>query len=140
MTTEEATKAIKLFKEGKGYRAISKELRLPLTTIASFIQKHKENLDIAWCAFCGKEMKPQVGNRTKRFCSDQCRTKYWNSKKKVETRKSSVKRICECCGLPFIDFQNRGRRFCSRSCYLRKRYSNETNNWFRALSSLNESN
>ena len=128
MTTEEATKIMKMHKDGKGYKTISKELNIPVPSIVSFIKRHQNDKGKAWCAFCGEEMKPQVGNRIKRFCSDKCRSKYWNHRKRIEGRKSSIKRICECCGLPFIDFQNRGRRFCSRSCYLRKRYSNETNN------------
>ena len=122
MTTEEKNKVLTLSRKGMEGKEIAKSLSIPYENIKKYLQRHKD--DPVTCSFCGNEMSQQVGKRFKRFCCDKCRMNYWNRHKKVESRKSTIKRICEHCGQPFFDFQNRGRRFCSRACHLKHRYSN----------------
>lgn len=35
------------------------------------------------CPVCKNEFNPDTGRRPKRFCSDNCKVKFWNAKKKV---------------------------------------------------------
>lgn len=35
------------------------------------------------CPVCKKEFDEYTGRRPKRFCSDECKIKFWNAKKKV---------------------------------------------------------
>ena len=122
MTTEEANNIFKLHKEGLSYRAIAKKLNISEGTVYSFLRRNPNYEIKGICRFCGNEMKPQVGNRTKHFCSNKCRMNYWNKHKKVAGRGSNKECTCLHCQTSFIDFGNRKRKFCSRGCYLEHRY------------------
>lgn len=35
------------------------------------------------CPVCKKDFNEKTGRRPKKFCSDECKVKFWNAKKKV---------------------------------------------------------
>lgn len=38
------------------------------------------------CPVCKKEFNEHTGRRPKKFCSDECKIRFWNDKKKVVLR------------------------------------------------------
>ena len=86
MTDEQRQKITNLRTAGNGYKKISKLLGLSENTVKSFCQRRKlggavVNLsaEVAVCKCCGKPVPQNLGRKQKKFCSDQCRMKWWNS-------------------------------------------------------------
>ena len=120
MTREEKIRVQELRKEGKGYRVISDELGISISTIASFCKKHENDcLDI--CLQCGKHIEHTPHRKKKRFCSDQCRALWWNAHLDQVNRQAYYKAICQYCGKEFLTYGNDHRKFCSKECYASKR-------------------
>lgn len=76
------------------------------------------------CPTCGKLIvQPQRG-RKKRFCSEQCRFKHWNTKREEKRAETGRETVCENCGKTFFAVKEKEaeRRFCCRECYFDYRY------------------
>lgn len=43
------------------------------------------------CPVCKKDFNEKTGRRPKKFCSDECKVKFWNAKKKGETLVVKIK-------------------------------------------------
>ena len=115
MTDSERQIVLNLRKEGKGYKAIAKETGLNPQTIASFIKQFEKHI----CPQCHQTFPAPNGRRYKRFCSAECRIKYWSEHYKLAHRASAKKCICEECGSEFLNFKSVDRKFCSRICFQR---------------------
>jgi len=89
-------------------------------------EKIKKNL---LCTNCEKHIKQKSQGRTRRFCSEECRRKWWHEhqeeRKKSET--ASYKYICPYCGKEFSVYGNKGRKYCSHNCYIKDRFWREEN-------------
>ena len=86
MTDEQRQKITNLRAAGNGYKKISKLLGLSENTVKSFCQRRNLgrvvvnfNTEVAVCKCCGKPVPQNLGRQQKKFCSDQCRMKWWNS-------------------------------------------------------------
>lgn len=71
---------------------------------------------ILLCPQCGKYVKQHTKHK-KRFCSDRCRMKYWNSHPDLIRRMAYYTITCQNCGEEFRCYGNAHRKFCSRACY-----------------------
>jgi len=71
------------------------------------------------CLYCYKEIniEDRRGRKSK-FCSDQCRRKWWYANQDRKNRKDSAwyHFICLYCGKDFKAYGNKNRKFCSRRC------------------------
>ena len=105
---------LRLSREGKGYKSISKIMGISVNTVASFV---KEQNSFSHCDMCGKRFPKASGNRIKRFCCRACRARYWSIHYKIKHRPSTKKCVCEECGAEFLNFKSVKRRFCSRFCF-----------------------
>lgn len=49
------------------------------------------------CPVCKKDFNPDTGRRPKKFCTDECKVKFWNAAKKVQqnNKPENKKRIEE---------------------------------------------
>jgi len=49
------------------------------------------------CQVCKKDFNEKTGRRPKKFCSDECKVKFWNAKKRVavNNKPENKKRILE---------------------------------------------
>ena len=68
------------------------------------------------CKRCGKILTFKLRGNRRKFCSVECRQKWW-----IEHNKERIKFICECCGKEFgrprrVNAKGEKIRFCSRSC------------------------
>ena len=71
---------------------------------------------VYFCPQCGKHVKQRTRHK-KRFCSDRCRMKYWNSRPDLIRRMAYYTITCQNCGAEFRCYGNAHRKFCSRACY-----------------------
>lgn len=104
MTDEQRQQITNLHAVGNGYKKIGKLLGLSENTVKSFCQRRKlsrvvvkSNAEVTVCKCCGKPVPQNLGRKQKKFCSDQCRMKWWNSHLDQVNRKATYDYICPVC-------------------------------------------
>ena len=70
-------------------------------------------------------VKQNPGRKKKRFCSDSCRMKWWNSHMDKVKRKAIYEFTCLHCGRTFTAYGNSGRKYCSHDCYIEERFGGQ---------------
>lgn len=130
MTEQEKQQILNLRKNGLGYKAISKRLNIPLSSVSSFIKRgnHSKSTQISICKNCGNKLIQTKGHRAKIFCSDKCRRQWW--KNNPESRNLKAYHECKCiqCGKEFISYSKTDRKYCSTVCYQIARFKREDSN------------
>jgi len=122
MTEREIVRITQLQKQGLGYRRIASELRLSPNTVKSYCKRHPVAVETYDKSLCKNCMTPLVKHKqTKQFCSDQCRTSWWNRHRALMKKKTYHKLVCETCSKPFSVYGKPRQRFCSRECFYRHR-------------------
>ena len=93
MNKQQKTIIETLRKENYPYRLIAEKLDLNINTVKSYCKRHgivpinksrkkkTEKTVLSICTFCGKPISNDWNRAHKRFCSDKCRTSYWNEQK-----------------------------------------------------------
>ena len=134
MTGKQKTQIIRLRADGKGYRAIASKLGISVSTVKSFCIRNNINAETAkqytetlvtettFCENCGKEFQQPVKRKKKRFCSDECRSKWWNSHLSLVKRKANYTFTCQHCGKEFHVYGDRRRKYCSHECCIADRF------------------
>jgi len=62
------------------------------------------------------------GCREKKFCSAECRNKFWNIHIGDEKRKKMETYTCPNCGKTFYAYPGKLRKYCSHGCYIESRF------------------
>lgn len=131
MTTEEKEKIKSMRLQGKSYSKIGEFLGISSNTISAYCRRHGlgSNLpkDAVLCKCCGKPIISIPKHKKRKFCSDNCRTTWWNSHLEEVNRKAVYHFICVHCGNPFTAYGNKNRKYCSHSCYISDRFGKEDN-------------
>ena len=132
MTEEQKTAIQDLRSKGEGYKKIAQELGLPPNTIKSFCRRMQvpkaepERVqECETCECCGKSIEQTAGRKHKRFCSDACRRKWWNSHLHLVQRKAIYRLKCRHCGREFEIYGNSHRKYCCHACYIAERFGRE---------------
>lgn len=85
MIDSKKQKIIELRDIGYGYKRISKELNIPVSTIRYICNNlNTEEIKKDICIYCGKETILIPHKKAKKFCCDKCRWSYWNNKRREE--------------------------------------------------------
>ncbi|WMJ87805.1 helix-turn-helix domain-containing protein [Anaerocolumna sp. MB42-C2] len=137
MTQEQKAKITKLRADGYGYIKIAQLLGISENTVKSFCRRNNLTGKVAdetpkiqspadegkhLCLNCGVCVEQNPGRKEKRFCSDECRIKWWNSNLDRVKRKAVYEYICPHCGKPFTVYGNSRRKYCSHECYVADRF------------------
>lgn len=135
MTKEDIVQLSELRKQGYGYSRISKVMGISENTIKAYcrrhglggVQKHIANFSTyeKTCQCCGKGIVLIEGRKEKKFCSNQCRNKWWNSHLDLVNRQANYDFICEYCKKQFTAYGNRNRKYCCHECYVADRFGGE---------------
>ena len=64
--------------DGYGPTRIARELGLSVNTVKSHIRRHPSLRNAVYCLQCGRAVSQTPGRRKKKFCSNTCRSQYWN--------------------------------------------------------------
>ena len=124
---EQAQEITRLRGLGMGYKLIAAELELSRDTVRNYCRKNNLDGDVGTdplsegvCRQCGQPLDPEAP-KSRKFCSDACRWKWWNAQSESAHRPMSKRQEVRCanCGKVFIAYQNKGRRYCSHACYIR---------------------
>ncbi|WP_411679868.1 RNA polymerase subunit sigma-70 [Clostridium thailandense] len=138
MTSDEKEKIKELRLKGMGYKGIANLLGLTRDSVRGFCKRNgldgascvvalnveekiKRNV---LCACCEKPLKQKGQGRSRRFCSDKCRRKWWNENQDKRNKKETAiyKYICPHCGKEFSVYGNKKRKYCSHDCYIKDRF------------------
>lgn len=113
MKDSEITKINTLRRQGIGYIKIAKQLNLPVNSVKSYCFRHP--LEGGTCLHCSKPILQTKGKRERKYCSNVCRTRWWNANRYEQKRASSILHVCPQCGVSFPGYGNR--TYCSIQCY-----------------------
>ena len=126
MTNEEKSKIAVLRGQGYGYKKIAQQLGLSVDTVKAHCRRNDLGAAVAHtddkCLCCGKPLTRTPGKKPKKFCSDRCRNKWWNSHLDQVKRKAIYEFTCENCKKPFMVYGNASRKYCCHACYIEARF------------------
>ncbi|HKM03912.1 MAG TPA: RNA polymerase subunit sigma-70 [Lachnospiraceae bacterium] len=128
MTNEQKEKILMLRSQGLGYKKIASEVTATVDSVKSFLRRN-QNKAIEYgdgcCKECGKPIEIIPKTKTKKFCSDFCRSVWWSKNRFKLGNTKMITITCKCCGKEFRDYSNQNRKYCSRRCYLKSRFGGE---------------
>ena len=131
MTNLEKHQIMNLREKGYSYGKIANELGISVNTIKSFCRRQSiikpKADDKHYCKCCGKVVKQTPGRKEKKFCSGECRVKWWNSNLDKVNRKAYEKKTCLKCGKEFMVYGSAPKKFCTHSCYIAFRFGGGAN-------------
>lgn len=124
MTKEEKIIITRLRNEGLSYSKVANQLGISENTVKSYCKRNNlggiaaAKVDAETiCLQCGNPLENSSKTKPRKFCSDSCRLKWWNSHPQAINRKAVYKLTCIHCGNEFASYGNAHRKYCSRACY-----------------------
>ena len=137
MNIQQRTEITSLRSQGFGYTKIAQALGLSKNTVKSYCKRNNlsgvalENSDVpilspSFCLECGKEIMQASGRKEKKFCSDECRHRWWNAHPEKINRKAVYSYTCAGCGKPFTAYGNSHRKYCCHACYIADRFKGDS--------------
>lgn len=123
MTNEEIRKIYELKNQGYGYKKIAYELNLSISTIKSYFLRHKDEPAISYCLYCGKKLVNTPKKKKKKYCSSECKKKYYKAHPECLSSNKRKSIRCNCCNKLFISYGSSARKYCSHKCYINARYN-----------------
>lgn len=135
MTEPEINIITRMREGGATYAAIADHLSLSQNTIKSFCQrkdiqplpKQTDSAELRFCAQCGQPITQPENRKQKRFCSDKCRSHWWNRHRQELSKKTAVVTTCVHCGNRFESYPQEHRKYCCHACYIKTRFGGERN-------------
>ncbi|MFA5638415.1 MAG: helix-turn-helix domain-containing protein [Anaerovoracaceae bacterium] len=123
----------RLREDGLGYSKIARTLGLSENTVKSYCKRNNlgghlavsaSNHDVsqAYCTQCGKPLEQIPGRKTKKFCSTTCCTAWWKAHPEQINQKAVYEFVCAHCGEKFTAYGNKGRKYCTHTCYIADRF------------------
>ncbi len=131
MNSHEREQIITLRAAGQSYARIAGALNLSVNSVKSFCRRNalsgsagssvkhikaEAPLGATACEQCSCPVQQTPGRKHKRFCSDACRTAWWNAHRTQVRWKTMHTFCCARCGMQFSRYGVTRRSFCSRSC------------------------
>ena len=140
MTSEEKSRLSAMRKAGRSYTEIAAELGISKNTIKTFCRRNGLTREVEskpvevtpaptterLCPHCGKPVIQLEGRKEKKFCSDTCRNRWWNSHMDMVKRKAIYEYTCPTCGSAFTAYGNSHRKYCCHECYIVDRFGGRT--------------
>lgn len=121
MTDSQKSQTDKMRLDGCGYLKIAKAMGVSENTVKSYCRRQKSTDGKEKNDCCAQCVKPIDKSKRsgRRFCSDTCRTKWWNAHPKAEM---PYKANCAYCGKEILMRRQYERKYCSHRCYITARY------------------
>lgn len=134
MTPSEKDAVRRIRENGGSYGQIASTLGLSENTVKSFWRRMgvQNSFNQITCPRCRKHIISGSRGQHRRFCSDTCRYA-WDYTHRVLSEKNAISKRCACCDQPFFSYPSSGRKYCSRTCYVRDRFVREARHGSRAV-------
>ena len=131
MTDDQKAIIAEYRRSGFGYKKISQLTGVSENTIKTFCRRnglggiavpaHAPGNGNA-CKCCGAPIIQIPGRKTRKFCNDGCRARWWNGHLDLVNRKASYEFVCPAYGKAFIAYGNAHRKYCCHDCYIKDRF------------------
>lgn len=131
MTTDERKMLTTYRQQGFGYKKIAQLTGLSVNTVKTYCKRNALGGEIASrdcrnmdkvCKCCGAPLVHTSGRKPKIFCSDTCRTKWWNTHPELVNHRDGRQVVCGHCRQVFSVSKNSSRKYCSHNCYIAERF------------------
>lgn len=138
MNEYQKKKICELRMTGLGYRAIANEVELSRDVVRNFCKNNGMNgylanadenirksvIDNALCLNCRMPIKQPKRGKARKFCSEECRRKWWkeNADKGIRNETAIYKAVCAYCSTEFESYGNNNRKYCCHDCYIKDRF------------------
>ena len=124
-------RVVELRRRGISYGEIADATGVSRNTVKSICRRATEPtaehpVDSAVCEWCGCDLTE--GGSARRFCSTECRLFWWHAHPERLNRKAIYQFTCKHCAAAFTAYGNKGRKYCSHSCYVRHRFGTRGGN------------
>ena len=137
MTPDEKSRLTAMRIAGSSYTEIADALGLSKNTVKTFCRRNGLAPEVEstpvddipaerLCPHFGKPVIQLEGRKEKKFCSDTCRNRWWNSHMDMVKRKAIYEYTCPPCGSPFTAYGNSHRKYCCHECYIADRFGGRT--------------
>lgn len=111
MTDEEKGQVLAYRGQGMGYKKIANILGVTENTVKGFCKRQTPIEEVVApkfvCRSCGKAVEQNPGRKEKKFCSDRCRMRWWNSHTEQVNRKANYEFVCTNCKKHFVCYGNK---------------------------------
>lgn len=131
MTIDEKRMLTIYRQQGLGYKKIAQLMELSVNTVKTYCKRNDLGGKTAAddqhstgkvCKCCGAPLHQTPGQKPRLFCSDTCRTKWWNTHPELVKHRGDRQIICARCGKPFGVNKSSTRKYCSHACYIADRF------------------
>ena len=132
MKREDFKQVQSLREAGYSYSKIATVLGVPKNSVKSYCNRFDIRLGsgelvtstdgAARCKQCGNVIENERQPRTKRFCSSECRMRWWNAHRDHVTSMTMQKVICANCSKTFRNYAGEQRKYCCHACYIAQRF------------------
>lgn len=119
MTKEQQLEVLRLRGIGLSFGEIADKIGLSKNTVKSFYRRKHDTQEYkpkAACEQCGAPIFPKAGHKVPRFCSDKCRSTWWNAHPGQMKAGGMIDITCKGCGTTFRAYPSQHREYCSRAC------------------------
>lgn len=131
MTTDERRALTTYRQQGYGCKKIAQIMELSVNTVKTYCKRNALGGKVApqdpssmekVCKCCGAPLVQTPGRKPKVFCSDACRTKWWNTHPELVNHRDGRQVVCGHCGQVFSVSKKSTRKYCSHNCYITERF------------------
>ena len=130
MTDLQKEQIATLRSQGYGYKRIGQLMGLSVNTVKTYCKRNALGGSVTnqtgsaekVCKCCRATLVQTPGRKRRVFCSDACRTKWWNAHPELVKHRGDRQVICGHCGKPFSANKNSTRKYCSHACYIADRF------------------
>ena len=131
MTTDERRALTTYRQQGYGYKKIAQLMGLSVNTVKTYCKRNALGGKVApqdpssmekVCKRCGAPLVQTPGRKPKVFCTDACRTKWWNTHPELVNHRDGRQVVCGHCGQVFSVSKSSTRKYCSHNCYIADRF------------------
>lgn len=130
MTDEQRLQIYKMRMEGLSYTQIGAKLSISNNTIKSYCQNHglgksiknHKQETITHCKYCKKPLIQNTKHKQRKFCSTECKTKWFNKHRNLLKSPATKMFTCENCHRSFVYYANSNRKYCCHDCYITSRF------------------
>ena len=109
---------------GESYTSISNKTGMAVGTVKAYCSRQgiKPSQDETQkCVSCGLALVSTMNkSKLRRFCSTQCRTRWWDDNRDKRVRRGAV-HVCEHCRKEYTSYNTQS-KYCSHSCYIAQRF------------------
>lgn len=117
---------------GYSYSRIAAVLGVPKNSVKSYCNRFGIHLGprdpdssvdgILHCKQCGLVIESGYQSTGRKFCSTECRMRWWNAHRDRATSKTARVTVCANCKKVFRSYISEHRKYCCHACYIADRF------------------